>query len=238
MLELSSGHYKSGESDLREAVSLAEASLGEANPETAAYATNLALSLLIQGQYSRAETLLRRARFVTESRFGPDSLELVNVLGELTSVETGLGRFQLAEDYGSKALLILNSHLPADSWEIVFTKVNLGALYLREHKIAEAQTILPGAVEAERHFLPEGRTLGDGLRNLAVLRVQQHAWDDAEALYREAIGLYERKLGAEHPDLAPVLREYAGVLKHQRASRAQVRSIETRARAIDHQQVS
>jgi len=241
MLEIGSGHYKSAESDLREALALAGGSLGEASPETAAYATNLAVALMAQGQYSRAATLLRRARFVIESRLGPDSVQVVNVLVELTSAETGLGRFRIAEGCGNKALSILN-RVPGGSPEIALTQATLGTLYLREGKTAEAERILPAAVEEERRFLRDGRTLAAGIRGLAALRVQQHAWSDAESLYREAIGYYERRMGAEHPDLAPVLREYAAVLKHRGASRAEIRNIEARARAIGnpapHPQVS
>ncbi len=232
LIEIGSGHYKSAESHLRQALTLADESLGEGSPETAAYATNLALGLLVQGQYDRAGTLLRRARFVIESRFGSNSVRLVNVFAELTSVEMRLGRFRIAEGYGEKALSILNSHVPADSREVVLTRINLGALYLREHKTAEAQKILPAAVEAERRFFKDGRILGDGIRDLAALRAQQHAWSDAESLYREAIGCYERNLGAGHPDLAPVLYEYAAVLKRRGASKTEIRNIEARARAI------
>src|SRR5262249_32066564 len=66
MLDLHEGHYKAGEADLREAVTIAESVSGEQNPETAIYSTDLALALMLQGQFNRAETLLRRARFVIE----------------------------------------------------------------------------------------------------------------------------------------------------------------------------
>jgi tetratricopeptide (TPR) repeat protein len=233
MLEIGSGRYKSGESNFREAMGHATGSLGETNPATAAYATNLALALLMQGQYSRDETLLHRARFVVESRLGPDNIQLAKVFVELTSVETALGRFRTAEGYGERALSILNSHVPAGSLEIVLAQVELGALYLREHNLAEAEKILPASVEAERRLLKDGRVLGDGIRDLAALRAQQHVWNDAEPLYREAIGFYERKLGVDHPDIAPVLRAYADVLKHQGTPGVQVKNIEARARAIE-----
>jgi tetratricopeptide (TPR) repeat protein len=237
MLELRVGRYKAGESDLRQAVGLASNVHGEENPETASYQTNLALALMVQGQYNRAETLLRRSLFVIESRLGADSPQLVNTLAELTSVERELGRFGTAEDYGEKALLILHSHMPrgqdeSTSLEMVLLKANLGNLYVREHKLAMAESVLPAAVEAERRLFTNDRALADGLRNLASLRHQQRAWTEAESLYREAIAVYERKLGADHPDLAPVLREYAAVLKHQGKPRAQVKNIEARARSI------
>jgi tetratricopeptide (TPR) repeat protein len=232
MLELTAGRYKAGEADLRQSLEFARASLGENDPETAVYATNLALALLVQGEYNRAETLLRRARLVIESRLGPDNPQLVNVLSELTSVETALEKFGIAEDCGEKALRILTRRVPAGSPEIVLAQVNLGTLYLREHKTAEAERVLPAAVEAERRLFQDGRALGHGIRNLAALRAQQHSWNEAEALYREALDLYELRLGPDHSDLAPVLREYANVLKHRGAPKGRVKDVEARARAI------
>jgi tetratricopeptide (TPR) repeat protein len=237
MLDLNMGRYKAGEASLRRAMELAGASLGENHPEAAGYAANLALALMAEGELNRAETLLRRARFVIESRAGAESLQLVNVLTGLTSVETALGGFSAAEECGQRAVAILRAHA-ADSasgnrGEIALVEVSLGGLYLREGKMAEAEATLAPAVDEERRLFKTGRRLGDGIRMLASLRTQQQAWGQAESLYREALGIYEAALGPDHPDIAPVLYEYAGVLKHQRAPRNKVRSIEARARAID-----
>jgi tetratricopeptide (TPR) repeat protein len=237
VLDLTMGHYKAGESNLRLAMELGGASLGEDHPEAAAYAANLALALLAEGEFNRAETLLRRARFVIESRAAPGSLQLVNVLTGLTSVDTALGKFSAAEESGQKAVAILREHAAnsgsGNRAAIALVEVSLGALYLREGKTAEADAILTPAVDEERRLFQSGRKLGDGIRMLALLRTQQQAWSQAESLYREALGIYEAALGPNHPDIAQVLHEYAAVLKHQRAPRDKVRSIEARARAID-----
>ncbi len=104
------GRYKAGEANLRQAMELGGASVGENHPEAAGYAANLALALMAEGEFSRAETLLRRARFVIESRAGAGSLQLVNVLSGLTSVETALGKFSAAEECGQRAVAILREH--------------------------------------------------------------------------------------------------------------------------------
>jgi tetratricopeptide (TPR) repeat protein len=237
MLDLSVGRYKAGETNLRQAMELGGESVGESHPETAGYAANLALALFAEGEFNRAETLLRRARFVIELRAGAGSLQLVNVLGGLTSVDTVLGKFSAAEECGQRAMAILRDHAvnsaTANRGEIALIEVSLGGLYLREGKTAEADAILTRAVDAERQLFQAGRRLGDGIRMLALLRAQQQAWSQAESLYLEALGIYEAALGPNHPDIAAVLHEYAGVLKHQRAPKDKVRSIEVRARAID-----
>jgi tetratricopeptide (TPR) repeat protein len=237
MLDLNVGRYKAGEANLRQAMEFGGASVGENHPEAAGYAANLALALMAEGEFNRAETLLHRARFVIESRAGADSLQLVNVLSGLTSVETALGKFSAAEECGQKAVAILRAHAASSAsgnrGEIALVEVSLGGLYLREGKSAEADAILAPAVDEERRLFQTGRRLGDGIRMLALLRTQQQAWNQAESLYREALGIYEAALGPDHPEIAPVLHEYAGVLKHQRAPREKVKSIEARARAID-----
>ncbi len=237
MVDLSMGRYKAGELSLRQAMELGSASVGENHPETAGYAANLALALISEGEFNRAETLLRRSLFVIESREGAGSLQLVNVLTGLTSVETALGKFSVAEECGQRAVAILREHATnsasGNHGEIALVEVSLGGLYMREGRMAEADAILTPAIEEERRLFQTGRRLGDGIRMLAMLRTQQQEWSKAESLYREALGIYETELGPDHPDIAPVLREYAGVLKHQRAPKDKVRGIEARARAID-----
>jgi tetratricopeptide (TPR) repeat protein len=238
MLDLNTGRYKAGESNLRQAMEFADVSVGQSHPETAGYAANLALALLAEGEFNRAETLLRRARFVIESSMGGESLQLINVLAGLTSVETALGKFAVAEECGERAVAILREHaansVSGNRGEIAIVEVTLGGIYLRRGKTAEAEAILTPAVDTERELFRVGRRLGDGIRMLALLRTQQQAWSKAESLYSEALGIYEAALGADHPDIAPLLREYAAVLKHQRAPKEKVRNIEARARAIDH----
>jgi tetratricopeptide (TPR) repeat protein len=238
MVDINTGHYKTGESELRRAVDLAGASVGENHPETAGYSANLALALMAEGEFNRAETLLRRARFVIESRDGTGSPQLVNILTGLISVEAALGKFGVAEDCGLKAVAILRQHAgnsaTGNRGEIALVEVTLGGLYLRQGKTAEAEAILPAAIDEERGLLKAGRRLADGIRALAMLRADQQAWGQAESLYAEALGMYEAALGRNHADIAPVLREYAVILKRERAPKSRVRELEARARAIDH----
>jgi hypothetical protein len=129
-------------------------------------------------------------------------------------------------------LAILSRWREPDSPEIAAENVTLATLYMRERKIAEAAKILPDAVAVERRVASDRRALADGIRRLAELRALEHSWREAQALYGEAIAIYESTLGPSHPGIAPVLLEYAGVLKHCGVPRAEVKNIETRAKAI------
>ncbi|HWE51010.1 MAG TPA: tetratricopeptide repeat protein [Bryobacteraceae bacterium] len=237
MIDVRAGTYKTGETNLREAVSIAEHSLGESHPDTALYEGNLALALYLEGEYARAEVLLRRARHIIETSLPPESPRLGNVLASLTVVETAQGEFIRAETDGKQSLAILTRLREPDSPEIAVQQVTLGALYLKEKKIDDAAALLPGAVAVERLLsddsrLPDRRVLADGIRRLGELKALQRDWTGARTLYAEAVSIYESTLGPAHPAIAPVLLEYAGVLKHCNTPGAQVKDIEARARAM------
>jgi tetratricopeptide (TPR) repeat protein len=235
MLDLRTGDYKAGESSLRDAVSVATEALGESHPDTAIYESNLAMALHGEGRYDQAELLLNRARYIVESKLPAGSFRLGSILANLSNVETALGQFARAEADGKRSLAILWRE--PESPEFAAESVILGTLYLRERKIAEAEKILPDAVALERRLaddprMPDRRNLADGIQRLGELRALQHNWREAQTLYSEAITIFESTPGPSQPGMAPVLLEYAEVLKHCGAPRAEVKNIEARARAI------
>ena len=105
--------------------------------------------------------------------------------------------------------------------EAVLARVNLAAVYLDEKKTAAANKILPAAIAAERQLAPDSRALADGIRDLARLRAEQHRWNEAQSLYREALGIYEARLRPEHPEIGRARSEYTRILKHRAPSGSQ-----------------
>ncbi len=208
MSELRAGDYPAGESWLRQAVAIATDCLGEGNTQTAIYQTYLGLALYLQGRYSRALPLLRRAEFLLEARPDENAFQLGTALAELSAVEAALGKLALAENDGSRAVAVFSRQFPPGSSEIARARVNLAAVYLIQHRTAEAAAILPDAVATERRLHTDGRVLADGIRWLAQLRAQQRDWCQAKSLYREAVEMYEGQPGPAH-EIDPVRREYA-----------------------------
>lgn len=215
MTDLRALSYASGESNLRQAVSIATESLGEKDQQTAIYETNLGLALYLEGQYSRSLPLLRRGEFLLESKPDEYAQQLGSALAELSVVEVAMGKFALAENDGARALNVLSRHFRSCSPEVARAQVNLAAIYLVQHKTREAAELLPEAVATERHHAG-GRALANGIRWLAQLRAQQRQWGQAESLYREAIGMYEAEAAPAGAEIEPVKREYAAMLKQER----------------------
>jgi tetratricopeptide (TPR) repeat protein len=73
--------------------------------------------------------------------------------------------------------------------------------------------------------------LADTLYNLAILRRQQGALVEAEQLYRRALAIRERELGANHPDVAVILNNLA-VLEAAEGSYDDAQPLFERALAI------
>jgi tetratricopeptide (TPR) repeat protein len=234
-IELAAGHLREAESHLRESIALATRELGEDHPVTAGYQANLAFMLLVNRQFGSAGILFRRAQFVVESRPEPSGRELGTIYTGLSALADAEGKLALAEDYARRAISILSLDQKPDVMAIAMARVALAGICLRTHDMAEAEKILPAAVETQRAGV-HPNTLAASILLLGELREQQRNWQAAESLYREAIGIYDRQAsGPTNPLAAQLLRALAEVLKKDGGSIAEVRSLEARARDIARQ---
>ena len=235
ILDLRMGNASAAEPNLREAVSLANTALGEEHPETAVYESNLGVTLYLEGHADRAAVILHRARYVAEKRL-PDGLELGTILASLSLVEAAIGQYAEAEADGEQSLVILSKG-NAGSLEIAFAKVGVASACLHEGKIARASSLLPQAVAVERQSADDPRMrdpsiLASAIHLLGEVRAAQHSWAEAKALYGEAIAMYESAPQPRSSELVAVLHEYAGVLKHSGARRADVKDVEAKVKAL------
>jgi tetratricopeptide (TPR) repeat protein len=233
MIELAAGHQREAEANLREAVAMAGRVLGEDNPLTAAYQTNLALTLLADRRFSDADLLLRRARFVVESQRNPSEAELAAIFAELSAANAGQGKMSQAEEYSERAIEILKRQSRPDKRAVAIAQVTLASAHLGSHRVEAAEEILPGAVESLRRTPVHPVTLANAVQLLGQLREQQRNWQAAETLYREALGMYERNENAGgNPAVGPLLRALAGVLRHEGGRKDEIHVLESRAREI------
>ena len=233
MIDLAAGREHEAEVHLRQAISLATSVLGEDDPAVAAYQTNLALALLTVRQFDRAGLLLRRAEFIVESHQGAGAAELAPIYAQLSAVANADGKTADAQEYALRAIAILSRQPRPNARALFASRVTLAAIYLREHNTIEAEKILPSTVEMQREAVANPLTLAESLQLLGELRTQQRDWRGAEALFREAIGIYESSSKAE-ADLAraSLLRGLADAIKHQGGSKKEVRELEARASEI------
>lgn len=232
MADVIAGRLKQGERNIAEAVRLAGQTQGEDHPDTAAYQTDLALALILQQKYERADALLRRALSVAEREPGPGGPLLGTILAEMSRSAAARNRTALAEQYALQSLDVLEKQPSPDRLAVTLARVNLGGVYVDSQKPDDAERLLLPAIEMERKLIPNSRPLAYALRRLAETRALQHNWTGAHSIYKEVIALYEATLGPADPELGPVLAAYAETLRREGASRSEVRLVQARAKSI------
>ncbi len=231
-IDLSEGQGKAAESHLNEAIRLSIAAQGTDHPATASYQADLALAYIQNLRYDRAEPLLNRARSVIEPLPVRNGMRLGTIFAGLSAIARANGRTAVAEDYAHRAVEVLETMPGQYPAAALLARVNLSAVWLSQGRAEDAERILPDAVALERRAAADTCLLADGLRTLAALRALQRSWQEARDLYKEAIEIYQTKLGPNNPMIAPVLREYADVLKRSGGSKADAKKAEARAKAI------
>jgi tetratricopeptide (TPR) repeat protein len=81
---------------------------------------------------------------------------------------------------------------------------------------------------------PDTPSLADPLLNLAEVYVAEKRYSEAVKLYRRAVPLRERTVGADHPKLAGPLESYALALRniedYSEAEKIEVRATRIRVR--------
>ncbi len=114
------------------------------------------------------------------------------------------------------------------SWE---SNNEAGREAYRQGNYAEAEKQWLVALQEAEKFGPEDPRLATSLNNLVELYHDQGKYTVAELLYKRLLTISEKALGAEHPDVAQTLENYAGLLREMwREEDASI--MEARAKAI------
>jgi tetratricopeptide (TPR) repeat protein len=217
------GEFAKAEPMLKEGLQIREEKLGKDHEDTASSLHHLAWLRHDQGQYREAETLYRRALTIREKVLGPRHLATAATLFNLAyllSYQDGIptpARLDEAESLLRRVLDIRREQLPSDHRDLGWARVALAVvLYGRGNRDAEAQ----------KHMVEGIRILGRGenqdavsatfLKYFAATRARAaKRYAEAEKLYREVVAVTGNLLGEEHPLLAILLGDLAGMLRER-----------------------
>ena len=234
LLLLQQGKYSEAEGFLRRA--LAEAEKAGAPTEIADALNNLAELHRNQNRYDDALAELTRARKLADGSPAPDPSFQSILLAALAGVHLDRASYDEAERYAKLYLDLLAGNAELRTPDLVaIGKVNLGEIYRRQGRLADAEPLLAEALEGGRDALcPENPKLLYFRVDAALLYAEQGKPERAEALYRESLATIEKALGPNHPDVAANLHELAGMLVAQRRF-AEARDLYQRALGIREQ---
>src|SRR5579872_4682060 len=129
------GHYAEAETAGRQALELAEPDGGQ---QTALCLNNLAAAVSVEGKYSEAEELYRRALRIWEDVPG-NELQAAITLGNLGVVLSSEASYAEAEIADRQSLETLERLAGPEDQRIATALNNLGELYNREGQFARAE---------------------------------------------------------------------------------------------------
>lgn len=177
---------------------------GPRSPEVSISMQNLGALLHARGDDATAEECMREALGIDQESVPVDSQSLARGMNNVAVVLKARGDFAAAESTYREALKLARAvHGELGSATLMVLN-NLGSLLHTEHKDAEGERVLVGAVNGWRSLRQQGYTRNEDAQlsaqeNLAAVWGSRGRVFEAESLYRRALLVQIRRLGTEHP---------------------------------------
>jgi len=145
----------------------------------------------------------------------PQGLES-QVLSKETEDLYRKGEYERAAEVGIKALEIAEKAFGPDHPDVAGSLYNLGLVYIKQHKDAEAEPLFKRALAiTEKAFGPDDPRVATILEALSSLYLMQGQYPEAEPLYKRLLAVREKTLGPDHPDVAETLFNLGGLYYFQ-----------------------
>lgn len=149
-----------------------------------------AAGLTQEGRYGPAESHLRAA-----IRLASNDGQAATTWNNLGSVYVDMGRYQEAENALRRSLRLWDKYSGADSEAKANALNSLGGLLVDQGRIKEAERYIAMSLELRRNS-PTGLDVTPALNNLALVKLAQRRYREAQALLADALARCE---GAGRP---------------------------------------
>lgn len=203
----SRGAYPNAETELLQALPLAEQRFGAASIETATALNALGMTYKYWGRFDEGRRVYDRALAILVQAFGEEHTDVATVHHNLGGLEHARRNFEAAEPHARKSVelrrrLLGDKHVATAEDEAAWAPI-LHALGRDDEAEALLRRVIP---ILERAMGPDHPEVAGAWNNLGSTLADL---DDAAAAYRTALAAKERVLGAEHPALAITLNNLA-----------------------------
>ncbi|MBY0525914.1 MAG: tetratricopeptide repeat protein [Gemmataceae bacterium] len=173
----------------------------------------LAACLRGRGDFAEAERLLKESVAIRQTAQGKEHLDLAPTLAQLASLYEARRRFADAEATLRQVLAIREKGQGTEHLDVATTCHSLARVCHGQKKYKEAEELANRALAIrEKELGKEHRVLAATLHLLGNVARDQGK-DTAEASYRRAIAVLEKAGGGQQPSLAPILDDYAALLR-------------------------
>jgi len=216
-LDYTLGRYHDAELRLERSVSLYRAAGGADPFELSKALLNLAASLRQQAQYRQAEQLYSECLRIRQGILPASSPALAAPLDGLARIETAEGNLAKSEDLGRQALKAADhsssDHVTAENPTELLSSLNHLAMVLSARgNYGEALDVAARAKVVAASFAAVSREHADVENVLAQIARSRGNLAEAEVHSRDAVRMYERTAGPEHPSTLLATQNLAGIL--------------------------
>ena len=164
---------------------------GEVNQDMLATMNNLAAVYHHQRRFSEAETLNRQVLELDEQFNGSTHPSTITSMHNLAHLLSDQGKWDDAQALQQRAVetseRVLDPEKPDTMIQFANNLGELGSIMLRQHNLAEAETVLRKALGLQRKGLREGHPdTASTARHLAIALRKQGKTEEADELQRES----------------------------------------------------
>ncbi|HEY5758533.1 MAG TPA: serine/threonine-protein kinase, partial [Steroidobacter sp.] len=210
---LRQGEFAAAEQAARQGLSIREELFGPQSSEAADSLLTLAsIATNGEGDFEKGQRLGQRAYDIYSKAFGSGDLRTALAANAIGVSHWMRGQYEQALDHYRKVLDIYQRLTRPDSPEAATAKENVANALGRLRRFDESIPLLESVLAIRRAKAGEdagvtARTMG----NLAAQEMDAGRLDRAQAWFDKAIPSYAKAYGADHPDYASVLANYAAL---------------------------
>ena len=196
------------------AAKAASTALGAGHPQTLALHLAVARSQVNASRSKEAGALLDSSCAASRKTYGAAHAEYSRCLALQGEFKRQMGEFNAAAGLYDQALAIQKLAVPPAHSLSLVTRIDAGAVYHRQGRLAEAQEILEGVVR-------DAGTANDTASQLSAKGDLADVLDDrgeyaaAEAMAKEVLEQQTARLGAAHPNTVAALSSLASIYRKQ-----------------------
>lgn len=214
------GGFARAEPLLKEALKMAEASLGKERPGLVRILDALAMLFKQTGRLREAESHLKRALAILEKGAGAGDATVALLLQRLAEVLMDQGRLREAETLARRASELAKTKLKESDPRRADVATGLGMILQQQGKLSEALPLFRESVSLREKGLRKGHPLiAQSLTNVAGILLDLDRAKEAEPLLRRALRIFEAATGSDHPHLEFILMPLARACRFQDRSK-------------------
>ena len=203
------GNLNEAETMQREALALHRKLYGESHILVGEDVAALGVLRFNSGDFNEAVALDRQAVAIFRAALGEESPRLADAMTELANSLERQGKLEDAEAIMRQALAMNTKLLGPDHPATANIKHNLVNVLHDAGKNAEAEKLMTGLVAWQRAQNPDSPALGFNLAALGGLKRARGDWHGADADYHEALEIFRKAFGENHPTYARALTSLA-----------------------------